>query len=215
MRYSPELAARAEAWLALPLEQKRGGDGRGLVELAELWAATQGVPVPDCIRQCKYSERVQEITRYVREYHRFTQHPDAMSESTYAFAPQFANETIADGRYNKTVTAETLTDDDAKALLKLGYGHVIVKKGQAEASGTGAAATEPSATEKKATEAATKAQKDASDSKAALKAEKDAHKATAKELTDTKKLLADSESKLTEVTNKLAEATKNTGSDAQ
>lgn len=212
MRYSAELAARAEAWLARPLEQKRSAEG--LTELGSLWATLQGLPAVAC-RQCQYSERARAVAAYVREYHRFISSPDAMSDSQYTFAPQFAGETIADGRYNKTVTAENITDDDARALLKLGYDHVIVKKGKADAKAEVASspgdAAQPSEAEQKLQTSLEAEQKAHGDTKLkltksgeALKAEKDAHKATAKELTDTKKLLAEANEKLA----KAQEATK-------
>ena len=102
----------------------------GLVAIAQLYGEITGQAVGGC-RQCQYSDYRAVLTAYIREDTRFFL-PHLMAASQYTFAPRFANETISDGRYNKNVTAGNLTDD-AKALLKLGYDHVIVKKGKAEA----------------------------------------------------------------------------------
>lgn len=221
MRYSAELAARADAWLALPLAQKRSPEG--LTELGSLWATMQGLPPVAC-RQCQYSDRARDVATYLRDYHRFTQHPDAMSDSKYTFAPQFTGEVIADGRYNKTVTAENLTDADAEALLKLDYGHVIVLKAGATAAPSTTAPTSPEtaptereqtltqqltqATEQasKSNEAEKKAKQETSTAQKALKAEKDAHALTKKDLEAVREQLAELQAKLTEAQQKLTEA---------
>jgi hypothetical protein len=131
------------------------------------------------------------VNNYIREATRFL-HPELMPDSKYTFAPQFANEQIADGRYSKVVTAETLTDKDAEALIKLGYGHVIVLKSGAEAG-------EPAGDDKAgANETETKA-------KEALKTEKAAHSETKKELTATKKELVATATKLADAEKTVAE----------
>ena len=134
MRYTAELAARAQAWLALPTEQKRGGDGSGLVELGAIWAAIQGLPPVKCL-QCQYSDRVHDLQAYLREYHRFTSSPSAKSDtqttSKYQFVPAYAGQTLTDDAYGKVVTAANLTDEDAEHFIKAGFGHVFQKIGGA------------------------------------------------------------------------------------
>lgn len=220
--YTTDLLERSRAYEAQPIEQHRSPEG--LAAIAQLYAEITGQAVGG-YRQCQYSDYRAVVTAYIREATRFF-FPHLMAESSYTFAPQFANETISDGRYNKNVTAENLTDDDAKALLKLGYGHVIVKKGKEEAKADTASTD---ATEAEPTEAEKKAQADLKSEQKAhaattgkltkategLTAEKEAHKGTKKELADTKKLLADSEKKYTDsqgelakVQQQLADATK-------
>lgn len=134
MRYSADLAERATAWLALSTEQKRGGDGSGLVELAHLWAAIQNVPVPACIRQCQYSERVHDVNAYLREYHRFTSTSSAMSDTpqtTYQLKPEYAGQTLTSDDWTKAVTAANLTDEDAEHFIAKGFDHVFQRIGAA------------------------------------------------------------------------------------
>lgn len=130
--YSQALLDRAQAYVEQPLNERRYD--QGLTEISQLYAAITGEPVGKC-RQCQYKDFLAVVTAYIREATRFL-HPELMADSSYTFAPGFAGEVIADGRYNKTVTAENLTDQDAQQLIKLGYGHVIVPKpGQEPATG--------------------------------------------------------------------------------
>jgi phosphatidylserine decarboxylase len=186
--YTQQLLDRATTYVEQPLAARRYAEG--MAEVSALYAEITGEPISSC-RQCQYSNYLAVVTAYIREATRFL-HPETMADSNYTFAPQFANEQIADGRYSKVVTAETLTDKDAEALIKLGYGHVIVKKGAA-------AAGEPAGDDKAGTsEADTKA-------KADLKTEKEAHKATKSELTATKKELVATATKLAEAEKTVAE----------
>lgn len=178
--YNQALLDKAQAYIEQPLTARRY-DG-GLTEISQLYADITGEPVGKC-RQCQYLDYLAVVTAYIREATRFL-HPELMADSKYTFAPGFQNEVIADGRYSKVVKAENLDDKDAEALIKLGYGHVIVKKSSKEADATDADdTTEVSDSEKKAKEAEGKA-------KDALKTEKEAHAATKKELTATKSDLA-------------------------
>ena len=122
--YTQVLLDRAQAHATRPLTDRRYAEG--LSEIAQLYADITGEPVGKC-RQCQYKDFLAVVTAYIREATRFL-HPELMADSNYTFAPGFAGEVIADGRYTKTVTADNLTDQDAEALLKLGYGHVIVAK---------------------------------------------------------------------------------------
>lgn len=194
--YTQQLLDRAQAYVEQPLTARRGTEA-GLVELTALYSIISGEAAGTC-RQCQVSDFLAVVTAYIREATRFL-HPELMSESTYTFAPAYANEQIADGRYEKVVTAENLEDKDAEALIKLGYSHVIVKKGAAEkAAAAGDDKPEASATETKAKEAEAKAKTD-------LKTEKDGHAATKKELTTTKGELAKVQKQLDEVKKELAD----------
>ncbi|MDO7888200.1 hypothetical protein [Hymenobacter cheonanensis] len=122
--YTQELLDRAQAHVQRPLNDRRYAEG--LSEIAQLYADITGEPVGKC-RQCQYKDFLAVVTAYIREATR-SLHPELMADSKYTFAPGFAGEVIADGRYSKTVTAENLTDQDAEALIKYGYGHVIVLK---------------------------------------------------------------------------------------
>jgi hypothetical protein len=133
--YTQQLLDRAQAYVEKPLSARRYDEGLG--EISQLYADITGEPVGKC-RQCQYLDYLAVVTAYIREATRFL-HPELMSKSKFTFAPGFQNEAIADGRYSKVVTAENLTDEDAEALLKLGYGHVIVLKPSAEGAEVGAA----------------------------------------------------------------------------
>jgi Spy/CpxP family protein refolding chaperone len=122
--YTQQLLDRAQAYVEQPLNDRRYD--QGLQQISQLYAEITGEPVGKC-RQCQYKDFLEVVTSYIREATRFL-HPELMADSKYTFAPGFAGEVIADGRYNKTVTAENLTDQDAEALIKLGYGHVIIAK---------------------------------------------------------------------------------------
>jgi phosphatidylserine decarboxylase len=184
--YTQQLLDRAQAYVEQPLTARRYADG--MAEVTALYAEITGEPVSNC-RQCQYSNYLAVVTAYIREATR-SLHPETMADSKYTFAPAFANEQIADGRYNKVVTAETLTDKDAEKLIELGYGHVIVKKGAAEANAAaGEDKTDTSAAEKKAKDEATTA-------KAELKTEKAAHGETKKELAKVQKQLGDVQKQL-------------------
>jgi hypothetical protein len=122
--YTQALLDRAQAYVGQPLNNRRYE--QGLTEISLLYAAITGEAVGTC-RQCQYKDFLAVVTAYIREATRFL-HPELMADSKYTFAPGFAGEVIADGRYTKTVTAENITDEDAEALIKLGFGHVIVLK---------------------------------------------------------------------------------------
>jgi hypothetical protein len=215
--YTPELAARAEAWAAQPLTDKRSAEG--LLELATIWAAINQVALPECIRQCQYSERAASLRAYILEFSRF-QTPAIMSESTYQIAPQFANEKLVHEGYNKVVDASNLTDEDVKYFQKIGRKDLFVKRGSAAAEATETevvdvdpekplvpqADLEAEQTAHAATKTTLEAEKqgyervladynkaNASRIKAedSLKAEKEAHKGTKKELSEVQKQLAE------------------------
>lgn len=195
--YTQQLLDRATAYVGQPLTARRGTQA-GLAELTALYSDITGETAGTC-RQCQVSDFMAVVTAYIREATRFL-HPELMPDSKYTFAPAFANEQIADGRYSKVVTAENLTDEDAEKLLKMGYAHVIVKKGSKEADATaGEDKADVSDSEKKAKEAAEKAKTD-------LKTEKEAHAATKKELTTTKSDLAKAQKELDKFKNTPAPA---------
>jgi hypothetical protein len=184
--YTQQLLDKAQAYVEQPLTARRYEDG--MATITALYSEITGEAVGTCM-QCQYSDFMAVVNNYIREATRFL-HPELMPDSNYTFAPQFANEQIADGRYSKVVTAETLTDKDAEALIKLGYGHVIVKKGgkeEAAAEDAGKSTT---------SEAETKAKADLATAKADLKTEKEAHGTTKKELAKVQKQLADTQKQL-------------------
>lgn len=132
LTYTQALLDRATAYVARSLASRRYAEG--LAEISSLYSAITGSAV--ACRQCQYSDFMSVVQAYIREATRFL-HPETMSDSSYTFAPAFAAEIIADGRYGKSVTAENLTDDDAKALIPLGYSHVIIAKPGKEAPAEG------------------------------------------------------------------------------
>jgi polyhydroxyalkanoate synthesis regulator phasin len=175
--YTQALLDRARAYVEQPLAARR----YDLAELAALYSDITGQAAGTC-RQCQYKDFLEVVNTYIREATR-TLHPELMADSKYTFAPAFANEQIADDRYNKVVKAENLTDKDAEKLISLGYGHVIqLKAGQTAATSEG--------------------EKPAVDTKAAdaLKAEKVAHTATKKELSEAKKQITELEKQVAELT---------------
>jgi hypothetical protein len=234
--YNQQLLDRATAYVEQPLTARRGTEA-GLSELTALYSAISGEAAGTC-RQCQVSDFMAVVTAYIREATRFL-YPETVQDSNYTFAPAFANEQIADGRYDKVVTAETLTDADAEKLIKMGYGHVIVKKGGEDAAATAEGSTDGStqtlavtqadleaeqtahqATTKRLEEAQAVHTADKQKSSDSLKAEKDAHTATKKELTASKKQvtdltkeLADVQKQLGDVQKLLADATKPAATD--
>jgi hypothetical protein len=124
VNFSQELLDRATAYVGQPLTARRYD--AGLTEISQLYSAITGEAVGTC-RQCQYSDFMAVVTNYIASATRFL-HPETMSETTYTFAPGYEHEHIAHERYNKKVTVDNLTDEDAEQLIKLGYGHVIVKK---------------------------------------------------------------------------------------
>jgi hypothetical protein len=233
--YTAELAARAEAWVARPLIEKRSAEG--LLELATIWAAINQVALPECIRQCQYSERAASLRAYILEFSR-TQNPETMSESTYQLAQAFANEKLVHEGYNKVVDASNLTDEDVAYFQKIGRKDLFVKRGAtAEATAAGETVAVDSekplvpeadlikeqeahtATKTKAAEALTKEKEAhaAAKTKAseALKSEKEAHTATKKELSEVQKQLADAQKQVAELTEKLAQPADTSQADAQ
>ena len=194
--YTQALLDKAQAYVEQPLAARRYAEG--LADISALYAEITGEEIGTC-RQCQYSNYLAVVTAYIREATRFL-HPETVEDSKYTFAAGYANEQIADGRYDKLVTAENLEDKDAEALIKMGYGHVIVKKGAADkVAAAGDSKPEASEAETKAKEAEGKA-------KADLKTEKDGHAATKKELTTTKGELAKVQKQLDEVKKELADA---------
>lgn len=180
--YSQALLDRAQAYVSLPADGRRYADG--LAEISSLYSEITGEAVGTC-RQCQYLDFLAVVTNYIRSATRFL-HPELMADSKYTFAPQYANETIADGRYDKSVTAENITDEDAKSLLKLGYKHVIVLKptgADAEKAGSEGSDTDEDQAEPTARETALQQSLDSETAKytaevAAHKKEVDAHKGT-------------------------------------
>ena len=225
--YTQELADRAHAWIGRPLtagpEGKRSADG--LLELASIWAAIHRQPLPECIRQCQYSERQASVAAYLREFSRFsTFNSNTMSDtaptSQYQIAPEFAGQSFVHDDFNGAVTAENLTDEAAEFFISKGRDDAFVKIGSKEAKAANAeqvakdTAPDDLATEQaahKATTAALEAANhrgDAATTKLAkeqeahtkateaLKAEKEAHKATKAENSELQKQVKDLQKQL-------------------
>lgn len=183
--YTQALADRAQAYLDLPLTEKRSPNG--LAALAAIWSAIQQQPAGNC-RQCQFSDYNATLIAYLRDFSRL-QNPEAMSDSTYQFAPQFADATLTHDSYSKVVTADNLTDEDVKFFTEKGRKDLFVKKGEAHAA--------PDPTDKGGS----------TDTKAsdALKGEKEAHKAEKKAHAETKKQLSEIEKQLAEAQKQLAD----------
>jgi uncharacterized protein (DUF1810 family) len=147
VNYSQELLDRATAYVEQPLAARRYAEG--LTEISQLYSQITGEVSGTC-KQCQYSDYLAVVTNYVQAARRFL-HPETMAETSYTFAPGYEHEHIAHERYNKKVTVDNLTDEDAEALLDLGYKHVIVKK-TAEVAEK-AADTTPKLTEKQTAQA--------------------------------------------------------------
>lgn len=136
MRYSAALATSAQAWLARPLAERR--NAAGLAELTQVWAAIQGLASAPLCRQCQYSDRVHDLNAYLREYARLTPTSPSMTTedttaapATYQLKPEFAGQTLTADDWNKAVTADNLTDEDAEHFIKRGFGHVFQRIGAA------------------------------------------------------------------------------------
>jgi hypothetical protein len=180
--YTPELAARAAAWAAQPLNAKRSADG--LTELGAIWSAIHRLPPVEC-RQCQYSERNASVAAYLRDFSRLSissTMSDSQTASKYQIAPAYARQTFVHDDLSAPVTAENLTDDLAEFFIKHGRKDAFIERGSQPAAEAGAPAGEKS--------------EGAQVSQADLDAEKEAHKATKKELTEVSKQLAEAEQKL-------------------
>ncbi|MGI4819880.1 MAG: hypothetical protein ACRYFV_01605 [Janthinobacterium lividum] len=136
LAYTQALLERATAYLARPLtaapEGKRSAEG--LLELATIWAAIHRCPLPECLRQCAYSERHASVAAYVRD---FSSHSSftAMSETTqtkYQIAPAFAGQQFVHDDLAAPVTAENLTDETAEFFIKHGRKDAFILRAGAE-----------------------------------------------------------------------------------
>ena len=222
MRYTQALADRAAAYLALPLTDKR--QPAGLLALAEVWAAIQGLPPVAC-RQCQYSERTADVAAYVREFFRLqnsTTMSDTPAISKYQLAPAYANQTFNHEDYNGTLSADNLTDEGIEFFIGKGYGHAFTERDAAAPSTEGVGSTASAAkadTTDHAAELATeqkhhatttgklhKEQEAHGKTSDALKAEKEAHKATKKELSEMQKQLTEAHKQLADLASKAADA---------
>lgn len=125
--YSEALLVRAEAWHNSALNEKR--QGPGLAELAALYADITGEPAGSC-RQCQFSDYSATVRAYVIQATNLL-YPTIMAANTeYTLAPGFENETFVDAGYSKAVSAENLTDKDAKYFIGRGLGHAFYHNGR-------------------------------------------------------------------------------------
>ncbi|KUG06880.1 hypothetical protein [Solirubrum puertoriconensis] len=150
--YTEELLAQAEAWASLPLEERRSA--AGLLQLAVLYSYITGEPAGSC-RQCQYSDYNQVVQAYIRQATRHL-HPETMADSNYTLANGYESEQFVHEDYNKVVTADNLTDEDAEFFIGKGFEHAFVKKASAaeatEAESTGETEGEEEEPAKKPTE---------------------------------------------------------------
>ncbi|MBO2010847.1 hypothetical protein [Hymenobacter negativus] len=130
--YTPELLARAQAWVSLPLNDKRYQ--AGMTELWALYAAITQTPVSTC-RQCQYSDYAAIVVAYVREATTFL-HPETVSDTKYTLANGYENEQFVHEKYATTITGENLTDEAAEFFIKNGFAHAIILKAGQNADGS-------------------------------------------------------------------------------
>ena len=124
LAYTPALLARATAYLAAPLPERRSPVG--LAELLALYNAITGEGRSWC-PQCQYSDFYALVQAYCREASTFLA-PRPMSESKYTVADGYEKEEFVHEHYNKVVTADNLTDEDAEFFLAHGGEHLFVLK---------------------------------------------------------------------------------------
>jgi hypothetical protein len=232
--YTQDLAERATAWLARPLtaspEGKRSAEG--LLELATIWAAINRTGLPECLRQCQYSERAQALRNYLVEFSRHPLFPDTMletSQSKYQIAPDFAGQTFVDEGLSAPVTAENLTDEAAEYFIKKGRKDAFILRSSAPAevaAGEAAAegdenprdyAGELEAEQKAHTTTTGKLEKEQqahTKANEALKSEKEAHKATKKDLAEVQKQLTEAQNQLAALAEKAQDAAGDSSAEA-
>jgi len=138
------LLSRVQAWLALPLTQRRSPEG--LAQLAVLYSETSGSTAGSC-RQCQYSDFNYALVAYERHSLRLL-HPDLMAKTQYTLAPGYENTQFVHDSYNGVITAENLTDKAAEFFISKGFSKSFLKNGQpikeeASAEGTASANTAP------------------------------------------------------------------------
>lgn len=212
--YTQVLAYRAQAYANLPLTEKRSPGG--LAELAAIWSAIQQQSAGSC-RQCQFSDYNATINAYLRDFSRL-QTPETMSESTYQFAPAFADATLTHESYSKVVTADNLDDEDVKFFTSKAGGSrkdLFVKKSQ----GAGKPEATDSATEvtpehSLVPEADLHAEQQAhlasveklNTAEAALTAEKEAHDATKSQLSEVQAQVSGLTEQVAQLTKELAAA---------
>jgi hypothetical protein len=237
--YTQALADRATAWLARPLtaspEGKRSAEG--LLELATIWAAINRTGLPECLRQCQYSERAQALRNYLVEFSRHPLFPDAMSEtsqSKYQIAPAFAGQTFVDEGLSTPITAENLTDEAAEYFIKKGRKDAFILRSSTpaeDAAGDAVAddaaaddskdsrdyAGELEAEQKAHTTTTGKLEKEQqahTKANEALKSEKEAHKATKKDLAEVQKQLTEAQNQLAALAEKAQDAAGDSSAEA-
>jgi len=226
--YTQALLDRASAYVGQPLSARRYDEG--LTELTSLYTAVTGQAVGKC-RQCQYSDYLAAVQAYIRQATREL-HPETMADSNYTLAPGFENETFVHEAYGKAVTAENLTDADAKFFIGKGFKDAFILKASQKGGAEGGASTETTEVEHKnpvvpqadlekeqkahqVTVKKLETEKEAhaaTKNKAAetLRAEKEAHKATKNEATTMASKLADTEKQLAVAQAKIEELSKPT-----
>lgn len=121
-----ETLSRVQAYLALPLNEKR--QPAGLAELAAVYSLASGQPTGSC-RQCQYRDYVAVLVAYERQSLRLL-HPETMAASAYTLAPGFENEQFVHESFEQVVTADNLTDKGAEFFIKNGFAHAFLKNGK-------------------------------------------------------------------------------------
>lgn len=212
--YTQAIADRAQAYADLPLLEKRSPNG--LAELAAIWSAIQRQPAGSC-RQCQFSDYNATINAYLRDFSRL-QHPETMSNTSYQFAPQFADATLTHESYGKVVTADNLTDEDVKFFTsKAGGGRkdVFVKKtgdnapketDEGAADVTPARPLVPEDDLKSEQEAHLASVTKLNAAESALASEKEAHEGTKSQLSEVQAQVSDLNEQVAKLNKELADA---------
>lgn len=120
-----QLVNRAQAWLALPGEDKTTGPG--LQELGLIYSEITKTPLADCIG-CQYYPMSDTLQHFVNQSERLN-NPTTMN---YIWNSEYKGQTIALSSLGLNITEETLTDKNAEQAIEAGYGHVIKKKSAGE-----------------------------------------------------------------------------------
>ena len=131
--YTEALLARAEAYVALPITQRRYASG--LAEISSLYSDITGQAVSSC-QQCQYLDFLAVVRSYIRQA-TLHFHPELMADSNYTLAPGFQDAKFIHENRSEPMTAETLTNEGVEFFIKNGYDHAFVKKSAGKAGADG------------------------------------------------------------------------------
>jgi pyruvate/2-oxoacid:ferredoxin oxidoreductase beta subunit len=123
--HTPELLARAEAYLALPVRERRLKRA-ALDELLSLYNAITGQRRTWC-PSCEYADFFKVVADYIHQSHNPLSSA-TMATSKYQIASGFENETFVHEKLSEPITAANLTDEAAEFFIKNGYDKQFVLK---------------------------------------------------------------------------------------